>query len=56
MRYIYTSPNYAEWTGWRNEEWKTGGVQFVFTRLPEEDRAGVTIFSELMNSYFQKIA
>ena len=55
MQYIYTSPNYAEFTGWEEEDFKKGGVQFAFSRLHPNDQIGVTIFSELINNFFKKL-
>jgi DNA-binding CsgD family transcriptional regulator len=55
MQYTYTSPNYGEFTGWKNREIENGGVEFVFGLLPPDDQAGVTIFGKLMNEYFRNL-
>lgn len=55
MMYIYTSPNYSEFTGWNWTDIKTRGVQFAFSRVQPIDQLGITHFSELINTYFRKL-
>lgn len=56
MQYIYTSPNYAHFTGWKKEDFYKDGVHYAFSRLHPDDQPGVMAFSKLINNYFQKIS
>lgn len=55
MMYIYASPNYSDFTGWKWPDIKNGGVQFAFSRVSPKDQIGTTFFSELINAYFKKL-
>ena len=55
MKYIYNSPNYAEFAGWDEKDIKEGGVQYAFSQIHPDDVPGVVQFSELINTYFQKL-
>lgn len=56
MQYSYLSPNFAEFTGWKREQFLTGGVQFAFTRIHGNDVPGVLRFSEMINAYFKNLS
>jgi hypothetical protein len=38
MMYIYTSPNYEEFSGWNKDDYTRGGVQFAFSNVHPSDQ------------------
>lgn len=55
MSYIYNSPNFEEFTGWKKEEYLTGGVRYAFSQIPTSDQIGLSLFSDLINGYFRSL-
>jgi DNA-binding CsgD family transcriptional regulator len=55
LTFIYSSPNYPEFTGWREEDIKTGGIKFVFSKVTPNDQEGVNAFGKLINNYFKQL-
>lgn len=55
MQYLHVSSNAYEITGWPNDEYMKGGVQFAFSALMPESQHGMIRFSQLINEYFKKL-
>lgn len=55
MRYIYNSPNFSEFLGVVEDEYKRDGVACIFRQIPPEDQHGLAAFGELINDYFKSL-
>lgn len=55
MKYIYTSPNFSEFTGWAEHDYNRDGVQFAFNRIPVNDQKGVIAFSSIITQQFKGV-
>jgi DNA-binding CsgD family transcriptional regulator len=56
MQYVYTSPNFAEWTGWPESQFKSRGVEFTFSRVHPQDQGGLIEFSKIINARFKDLS
>lgn len=53
MKYLYTSPNFSEWTGLEESSYVENGVKFVFGQLHDHDQHGAILFSGIITRYFK---
>ncbi len=55
MQYLHVSTNAYEITGWPNEKYMEGGVEFGFNAIMPESQNAAICFSQLINDYFKKL-
>lgn len=55
MQYLHVSSNVKDISGWTQEDYMKGGVEFAFSVIRKEAQPGIIHFSKLINEYFKML-